>query len=422
MSVKTAQRNGQNPTALHPEVKSSNPEFTKAYKEANTPADPKKEVLREVWDACVNLGINPKTKLSDNFQKAYVGNVGDFNRNKIRVDDKRNDLRSWSRVHLANTKLKLIGKNGELDILLAAMLTCNLIGLRGYSGTGKTASINLMLRSIAKNPNTVNIVDCGTVYSKDQLLGHMDEGKFVKGLIHGEQQFIVLDEFSRMHGSLQSALVKVMEEGLIRVDGKIHRLHPNYKIFVVYNGLEDGGTNGIIQAILDRLQVVIQYEHVDRESTKINGRLTNANKNWQDEVGYPDDKFRGTKLFELFEKVLEHSNGKADRARLVDLLSEAVSESRDNDFWAPGTQLSERATEIIGRVGNALMTIRGIDPSQLRKDAVLFGVGSEVLKNTAYNQLAKNPHREETKDELFEKFLNNAFNQFLASERSTQTS
>ncbi len=423
MSTITAQSNGQSSTVLHPVGKSRDPEFTKTYEAAQIQADPRQIVLEEAWEACVSLGIDPKTRLSINFHQAYLGNFPHFDREHIRVDDKRDDLRSWSRVHLANTKLKLIGKNGELDILLSAMLTCSLIGLTGYSGTGKTASINLMLRSITNNSNAVNIVDCGTVYSKDQLLGHVDEnGKFVKGLINGDHQFIVLDEFSRMHGSLQSALVKVMEEGCIRVDGKVHQLHSNFKIFVVYNGLEDGGTNGVIQAVLDRLQVVIQYKHVDRESTRINGRLTNANKDWKDEVGYPDDKFRGIKLFELFSRVLEKNNGKADRTRLVDLMSEAVSESRESNFWAPGTQLSERATEILGRVGNALMTIHGTKPSHLSQDEVLFGIAREVLKNTAYNQLSKNPHREESKDQLFEMFLDSTFNKFLATEKRIRAS
>ena len=424
MSTKVAvPMNGQTSTALHQVGRPRDPEFVKTYEAAQAQPSSRETILEAAWGACVSLGIDPKTRLSINFNQAYLCNFPAFNRERIRVDDKQDDLRSWARVHLANAKLKLIGKNGELDTLLAAMLTCRLIGLTGYSGTGKTASIKLMLSSITDNPNSVNIVDCGTVYSKDQLLGHVDEdGEFVKGLINGDHQFIVLDEFSRMHGSLQSALVKVTDEGCIRVDGKIHRLHPNFKIFVVYNGLEDGGTNGIIQAILDRLQVVIQYKHVSRESTKINGRLTNGNKDWQDDVGYPDDKFRGIKLFELFSRVLEKNNGKADRTRLVDLMSEAVAESRDSNFWAPGTQLSERATEILGRIGNALMAVHGTKPSHLSRDGVLFGIAREVLKNTAYNQLAKNPHREETKDELFEKFLDSTFEKFLAAERQIQVS
>ena len=384
-----------------------------AYAKADPIIKQRVKVVGQVRDAYESFGANPLERLPEDFKDAYVHGFDDFDPDMLpsEVDDEH--VRQWASVHLANTKLKLIGKNGELDILLAATLTCSLIGLTGFSGTGKTASINLMLRSIAKAPNAVNVVDCGTVYSKDQLIGHVDDdGQFVPGLINGDSQFIVLDEFSRMHGTLQSAVVKLMDEGEIHVDGRVHKLHPNFKIFVVYNGQEDGGTFGIIQAILDRLQVVISYKHVDRVSTKVNGRLTNANKDWKADVDFPDDKFRGLKLLERIEQIVERSNGEGNRIDLVDLLSEAVSESREGDFWAPGSQLSERATAILGRIGNALMAVRGITSADLKNQRVLFGLAREVLKSTAYNQLQKNVHREETKDELFEMFLNETFRKF----------
>ena len=422
MSVKTAQRNGQNPTVLHKVDSRRDPEFVEIFEAAQTQYDPREAILATFWDTCLSLGLDPKEWLPEKLQQAYLCNFPLFDRKNIRVDEKRDDLHSWAKAHLANIKLKLIGKNGELDMLLSAMLACRLIGLTGVSGTGKTASINLMLASITGQPDPVKIVDCGAIYNKDQLLGHVDNGKFVPGAFNENDENVFLDEFTRLHPSLQNALVKVIDEGCIRLDGKIVRLHPNLRIFFGYNGLEDGGTNDVIDAILDRLDVVIQYKYVDDEATSINGRLTNANKNWKDDVGWPDEKFRGPELFGLLSRVLEKNNGKANRTRLVDLMSKAISQSRKGDLWKRGTELSERASESLARVGNAMMAVRGIDPAHLGRNEVLFAIAREVLENTAYNQLAKNPHREENKDELFEMFLSSTFEKFLASERQIQTS
>lgn len=375
-----------------------------------------------IEDAYRQLGHNPDDHLPK--EHYYMCDSLDFDDNQTSADplQPQRDLHTWSQVHLANAKMKLIGKNGELDVLLAAMLTCNLIGLRGFSATGKSSSIRLKLESITGDPDSIAVIDCGTVYSKDQLIGHTDDnGEFVPGLINGQKRYIVLDEFSRMHGSLQSAVNMVLEEGIIRVDGQIHELHPDVKFFVAYNGLEDGGTYGVIQSILDRMQVVISFKHVDRLSTKVNGRLINADRDWQKTVGFPDERFRGSDLFDIFAETLEETNGKGHRERLIDLLSEAVTESQTGDLWAPGSQLSPRATAILGRVGNALMAIRGISPGDLTNNETLFGLAKEVLESTAYNQLEKNPLREETKDELFEEFLNSTFQKFLADEARIRT-
>lgn len=397
-------------------------ELAGEHKEDDPETDRRFGIIQKISRAYSSFGANYLSKLSGSTVFAYHNShilAATFKPNAKGLTPAKRAacVRKWASAHLSHLKFKLIGKNGELDFLLAAMLSCRLIGMVGYSGTGKTDSVRRLLLSIAKKLGLVSVVDCGTVYNKDQLIGYVKNGRFVPGLISGKHRFIILDEFSRMHGTLQGAVVKLIDEGEIRVDGKPHQLHPNFKIFVVYNGQEDGGTHGIIQAILDRLQVVINYHHVDRVSTKVNGRLTNGSKDWKADVGHPDDKFRGLELFDQMAEFVADAEITDNQLDLIDLLSEAVSESREGDFWAPGSQLSERATEILGRFAIALMTIRGITDEELGQSdhRTFFNLARDVLKGTAYNQLQKNVHREETKDALFGAFLNETIRKFKAS-------
>ena len=303
-------------------------------------------------------------------------------------------------AHLAHASLKMPGKSQTLEILAAAMMVGNIIGLAGFSGRGKTASVMKFVAPFVNNPSEIVIIDGGQRNDKEDLVGEIDPDNTNKpqGLIHPGARVVFIDEFTRLHSTKMNVLVKILEERVIRLGRETVKLHEDVIFILAYNGSRDLGATQIPQAILDRMGAIIQYEHITDAYTLMRAELPRQ-KEWDKMVGLP--AWRGTKWL---SKLRNHFSDRVQSTpiKLRRHVSKMVTESRHHNFWDDGSQLSERAPEDLSDLTYALALIRGVDLDNFQARRKLI---DEVLWNSAFEQFRVHADRDGSKEEVFTKYL-----------------
>ena len=78
---------------------------------------------------------------------------------------------------------------------------------------------------------------------------------------------VLADEINRASPKTQSALLEVMEEGQVTVDGVRHRVEPPFMVIATQNPIEQAGTYRLPEAQLDRFLLKTSIGYPDHQST-----------------------------------------------------------------------------------------------------------------------------------------------------------
>jgi MoxR-like ATPase len=79
---------------------------------------------------------------------------------------------------------------------------------------------------------------------------------------------VLADEINRASPKTQSALLEVMEEGHVTVDGQTHDVGRPFMVIATQNPIEQAGTYQLPEAQLDRFLMRTSVGHPDAESTE----------------------------------------------------------------------------------------------------------------------------------------------------------
>ena len=147
----------------------------------------------------------------------------------------------------------IIGKRNVVERVLMAILSEGHILLDDVPGTGKTT---LAL--------TCSVV-MGVQYQRMQFTPDV-----LPSDIHGHLSFfhnlLLADEINRTSSKTQSALLEVMEEGQVTVDGVTHQLPKPFVVIATQNPVGSAGTQLLPQAQLDRFVIRLQMGYPDFKS------------------------------------------------------------------------------------------------------------------------------------------------------------
>ncbi len=182
--------------------------------------------------------------------------------------ERENDL--IGRLQLLEKEIQkaVIGQNRVVKEVIIAMLAGGHAIVEGVPGLGKT----LLVRSIAASVNAVfkRIQFTPDIMPSD-ISGHeMFELKtntfsVRKGPIF--TNFLLADEINRAPAKTQSALLEVMQEHQVTIEGKSYQLKGPFLVLATQNPIEQEGTYPLPQAQLDRflLKIFIDYPEEDDE-------------------------------------------------------------------------------------------------------------------------------------------------------------
>ena len=170
-----------------------------------------------------------------------------------------------------------IGQPDVLDQILIALLAGGHVLIEGVPGLGKT----LLVRALAQALE----LDYGRVQFTPDLMpsdvsGHAvydpksESFKIRRGPVF--TNLLLADEINRAPAKTQSALLEVMQEGQVTIEGKSFALTPPFLALATQNPVEQEGTYPLPEAQLDRflLKVLIDYPQLEDEKRMVDAITT----------------------------------------------------------------------------------------------------------------------------------------------------
>ena len=168
---------------------------------------------------------------------------------------------------LQNTQKVIIGKERVTKLLLTALLADGHVLLEDVPGTGKTrlakalaASLGIEFGRIQFTPDVVPSDVTGfTMYDKET-----GEFRYRPGAVMCNM--VLADEINRTSSKTQSALLEVMEEGNVTVDGVTYKVPEPFVVIATQNPLGTAGTQMLPESQLDRFMVRLSMGYPDIKS------------------------------------------------------------------------------------------------------------------------------------------------------------
>jgi MoxR-like ATPase len=169
---------------------------------------------------------------------------------------------------VANVEQVLLGKTFVIRLGLVALFSEGHLLLEDYPGTGKTSMARAIAQSVAGTSSRIQFTpdllpgDITGVSVYDQKTQTFE---FHRGPVFAN--IVLADEINRASPKTQAALLEVMEEGHVTVDGETHEAGSPFMVIATQNPIEQAGTYRLPEAQLDRFLLKASIGYPDHAST-----------------------------------------------------------------------------------------------------------------------------------------------------------
>ncbi|WP_374010906.1 AAA family ATPase [Leifsonia sp. LS-T14] len=233
---------------------------------------------------------------------------------------------------VANVDKAILGKEHSIRLVITAMLSGGHVLLEDVPGTGKTVLAKALANTIEGTQSRIQFTpdllpsDVTGVTIYDQSTGRFE---FHPGPIFAS--VVLADEINRASPKTQSALLEVMEEGVVTVDGVGHSVGSPFVVIATQNPVEQAGTYSLPEAQLDRFLIKTSLGYPDHATT-VDLLLDSSNRSRASAVRPIIASDSVSALAQLASEV--HTD-----ASVMGYLSEIVTATRDDKDAALGVSI-----------------------------------------------------------------------------------
>jgi MoxR-like ATPase len=169
----------------------------------------------------------------------------------------------------AEIRKVVIGQQDEVDQVLLAFLAAGHVLIEGVPGLGKTLLVLALARTFGGRFARIQFTPD---LMPSDVTGHVvfdsksSDFRLRKGPAF--TNLLLADEINRASAKTQAALLEVMQEGQITIEGVPSRLDPPFMALATQNPIEQEGTYPLPEAQLDRflLKILVDYPSHEEES------------------------------------------------------------------------------------------------------------------------------------------------------------
>jgi MoxR-like ATPase len=165
-----------------------------------------------------------------------------------------------------NVEKVIISSGDHLDLLLTALIAGGHVLLDDVPGTGKTVTAKALAKSLGVDMKRIQFtpdllpgdVTGMSVFNQKENSFEFREGPAFTNVL-------LADEINRATPRSQSALLEVMEEKQISVDGTSYPMEEPYMVMATQNPVESFGTFPLPEAQMDRFFMRLKLGYMTRE-------------------------------------------------------------------------------------------------------------------------------------------------------------
>ena len=160
----------------------------------------------------------------------------------------------------------LVGQAQVVEEVVLALVASGHVLIEGVPGLGKTLLVRALAQALQLNPGRVQFTPD---MMPSDITGHavLDAKSMEMRIVRGPvfTNLLLADEINRAPAKTQSALLEVMQEFQVTLEGQTHTLPKPFMVLATQNPVETEGTYPLPEAQLDRFLFKIEMNYPSLE-------------------------------------------------------------------------------------------------------------------------------------------------------------